>query len=121
MGYGFVDVCLLIRVWVCRVTGSITHPITPHHPPQNPTTQVKARGADLIVITDSPKLARGLVSDPIIIPSNGPLTALIATLPLQLLAYELAVLKVRCVGLVGFLCVFVVCGFLIPIFKYVSM
>lgn len=58
------------------------------------TTQVKARGADLIIITDNPKLARGLVPDPIVIPSNGPLTALIATLPLQLLAYELAILKV---------------------------
>lgn len=57
--------------------------------------QVKARGADLIVITDNPKLARGLVPDPVVIPSNGPLTALIATLPLQLLAYELAILKVR--------------------------
>eukprot|EP00624_Nannochloropsis_granulata_P000322 evm.model.NODE_11275_length_10920_cov_26.960257.2 len=55
--------------------------------------EVKARGADLIVITDNPKLARGLVPDPIIIPSNGPLTALIATLPLQLLAYELAILR----------------------------
>jgi hypothetical protein len=63
-------------------------------PTQKQTKQVKARGADLIVITDSPKLARGLVNDPIIIPSNGPLTALIATLPLQLLAYELAILKV---------------------------
>lgn len=55
--------------------------------------EVKARGADLIVITDNPKLARGLVPDPIIVPNNGPLTALIATLPLQLLAYELAVLR----------------------------
>ena len=55
--------------------------------------EVKARGAELIIITDNAKLARGLVADPIIIPSNGPLTALIATLPLQLLAYELAILR----------------------------
>ena len=55
--------------------------------------EVKARGADLMIITDNPRLAHGLVDDPVIIPSNGPLTALIATLPLQLLAYELAVLR----------------------------
>lgn len=53
--------------------------------------EVKARGADLIIITDNPNLSRGLVTDPIVIPSNGPLTALVATLPLQFLAYELAV------------------------------
>ena len=45
------------------------------------------------VITDNPKLARGLDDNPIVIPRNGPLTALIAVLPLQLIAYELALLR----------------------------
>jgi len=55
--------------------------------------EVKARGAELIIITDNKKLADGLDDDPIIIPSNGPLTALGAVVPLQLIAYELAMLK----------------------------
>eukprot|EP00601_Ochromonadales_sp_CCMP2298_P019417 CAMPEP_0173296302 /NCGR_PEP_ID=MMETSP1143-20121109/14875_1 /TAXON_ID=483371 /ORGANISM="non described non described, Strain CCMP2298" /LENGTH=687 /DNA_ID=CAMNT_0014236119 /DNA_START=184 /DNA_END=2244 /DNA_ORIENTATION=+ len=55
--------------------------------------EVKARNAQLHIITDNPKIALGLDPDPIIIPSNGPLTALTAVLPLQLIAYELAVLK----------------------------
>ena len=37
----------------------------------------------MFIITDNPKLALGIDSDPLIIPSNGPLTALIAVLPLQ--------------------------------------
>lgn len=45
--------------------------------------QVKARGARVYVITDNPNLARGLDSNPVVIPSNGPLTALTAVLPLQ--------------------------------------
>jgi glutamine---fructose-6-phosphate transaminase (isomerizing) len=45
------------------------------------------------VITDNPKLAEHLDDSPIVIPANGPMTALIAVLPLQLIAYELAVLK----------------------------
>ncbi|KAL3797958.1 hypothetical protein HJC23_013196 [Cyclotella cryptica] len=57
------------------------------------TLQVKARGAELIIITDNKKLADGLDDDPIVIPSNGPLTALGAIVPLQLIAYELAMLK----------------------------
>jgi hypothetical protein len=44
---------------------------------------VKARGARVYVITDNPKLAAGIDEDPIVIPNNGPLTALIAVLPLQ--------------------------------------
>jgi glucosamine--fructose-6-phosphate aminotransferase (isomerizing) len=44
---------------------------------------VKARGARVFVITDNPKLAVGLDEDPLVIPSNGPLTALIAVLPMQ--------------------------------------
>lgn len=50
---------------------------------QNIDCKVKARGARVFIITDNPKLALGIDSDPIIIPSNGPLTALIAVLPLQ--------------------------------------
>lgn len=53
--------------------------------------EVKARGADLIIITDKPELARDLDDNPIIVPTNGPLTALGALVPLQLIAYELAV------------------------------
>jgi glutamine---fructose-6-phosphate transaminase (isomerizing) len=65
------------------------------------------------VITDSPALANGIDPNPIVIPSNGPLSALIAVLPLQvsslsslpphpppltflllqLIAYELSILK----------------------------
>ncbi len=55
--------------------------------------EVKARGAELFVITDNRKLADGLDPNPIVIPSNGELTSLIGVLPLQLIAYELAVLK----------------------------
>lgn len=55
--------------------------------------EVKARGAELIIITDNRKLAEDLDDNPIVIPSNGPLTALGAVLPLQLIAYELAMLK----------------------------
>lgn len=55
--------------------------------------EVKARGARVYVITDNAKLAANIDNDPIVIPNNGPLTALIAVLPLQLIAYELAVLR----------------------------
>ena len=55
--------------------------------------QVKARGAELIVITDKRSLADGLCEDPIVIPRNGPLTALGAVIPLQLIAYELAMIR----------------------------
>lgn len=55
--------------------------------------ETKARGADLIIITDKPELADGLDDNPIVIPNNGPLTALGAVLPLQLIAYELAILR----------------------------
>lgn len=37
----------------------------------------------MFIITDNPKLARGIDPNPIVIPDNGPLTALIAVLPLQ--------------------------------------
>jgi glucosamine--fructose-6-phosphate aminotransferase (isomerizing) len=39
------------------------------------------------VITDNPKLARGIDDHPIVIPDNGPLTALIAVLPLQVRSF----------------------------------
>jgi len=55
--------------------------------------EVKARGAEVIIITDKASLAEGLCDNPILVPSNGPLTALGAVLPLQLIAYELAMLR----------------------------
>ena len=55
--------------------------------------EVKARGADVIVITDKAELADGIDTDPLIIPSNGPMTALTAVLPIQLIAYELALMS----------------------------
>lgn len=55
--------------------------------------EVRARGAKTIVITDNPKLAEGVAAHTIVIPRNGVLTGLIANVPLQILAYELAVLK----------------------------
>ena len=59
--------------------------------------EVKARGAELLIITDDKRLACGLDPNPLVIPSNGPLTALGAVIPLQMIAYELAML--RCVWL----------------------
>ena len=53
----------------------------------------KTRGADVTVITDNAELAQGIDENPIIIPSNGRLTALVGVVPLQLIAYELAMLK----------------------------
>ena len=55
--------------------------------------EVKARGAELIIITDKPSLADGLSDNPIVVPKNGPLTALGAVLPMQLIAYELAMMR----------------------------
>lgn len=55
--------------------------------------EVKARGADVIIITDKRSLAEGLDDNPLVIPSNGPLTALGAVLPLQLMSFELAMLR----------------------------
>ncbi len=55
--------------------------------------EVKARHADVIVITDDKSLAHGIDDSPIVIPSNGKLTALCAVLPLQFIAYELALLR----------------------------
>eukprot|EP00455_Lapot_gusevi_P042359 TRINITY_DN5010_c0_g2_i4.p1 TRINITY_DN5010_c0_g2~~TRINITY_DN5010_c0_g2_i4.p1 ORF type:complete len:473 (-),score=186.99 TRINITY_DN5010_c0_g2_i4:58-1476(-) len=56
--------------------------------------EVSARGAHTIIITDNPKIVdRKACHDMITIPSNGPLTPLLAAIPLQLLAYELAIKK----------------------------
>ncbi|KAG7393479.1 Glutamine--fructose-6-phosphate aminotransferase [isomerizing] 2 [Phytophthora boehmeriae] len=54
---------------------------------------VRARGAHTIVITDNAAMCENIADEVISIPSNGPLTALLATVPLQLIAYELAVRK----------------------------
>lgn len=53
------------------------------HTMRTAAEEVKARGAKVYVITDNPKLALGIDSEPIVIPNNGLLTALIAVLPLQ--------------------------------------
>jgi glucosamine--fructose-6-phosphate aminotransferase (isomerizing) len=63
------------------------------HAMRTAAEEVKARGAKVYVITDNPTLALGIDSDPIVIPNNGRLTALIAVLPLQFIAYELALLR----------------------------
>ena len=55
--------------------------------------EVRARGAELIVITDKPSLGLDLTDNVIVIPSNGPMTALGAVLPLQLISYELALMR----------------------------
>ena len=63
------------------------------HHMQTAAQEVRARGAYTIVITDKRKLAEGIADEIVEIPSNGPLTALLAVVPMQLLAYELAVAK----------------------------
>lgn len=55
--------------------------------------EVRARGAVTVVITDDAKLADGVAHHTIVIPSAGPLTSLLATIPLQLIAYDLAVAR----------------------------
>lgn len=55
--------------------------------------EVHARGAFNIIITDKPELAAGVADEVLVVPSNGPLTALVATIPAQLLAYEISVAK----------------------------
>ena len=44
--------------------------------------EVKARGADVIVITNKVELADGLHSNPIVIPSNGLMSVLGAVVPI---------------------------------------
>ncbi len=56
--------------------------------------EVKARGTYNIVVTDKPQSISKDIADVVVpIPSNGPLTALLGIVPMQLLAYELAVAK----------------------------
>lgn len=55
--------------------------------------EVRARGAQTIAITDNEKFVDGVATRTICIPKNGSLTGLISNIPLQLIAYELAVLK----------------------------
>jgi glutamine---fructose-6-phosphate transaminase (isomerizing) len=55
---------------------------------QTAAGEVKARGAELIIISDKAEWAHHLDPNPIIIPSNGPRTALGAVLPLQLIGSE---------------------------------
>jgi len=55
--------------------------------------EVKTRGADVIIITDLRTDFTHLAQDVIRVPSNGTLTALLCVVPLQLIAYELALLK----------------------------
>lgn len=55
--------------------------------------EVRARGAFTIIITNSPPLAKNIADELIVIPSNGLLTSLLASIPLQLIAYEMALLK----------------------------
>lgn len=55
--------------------------------------EVKARGAKVIVITNEASLAPHVADDVIIIPDSGKLSGLLATIPLQFIAYELAILK----------------------------
>lgn len=47
----------------------------------------------LVFFCNGIQLSEGLDNDPIVIPTNDRLTALIGVLPLQLIAYELALLK----------------------------
>jgi glucosamine--fructose-6-phosphate aminotransferase (isomerizing) len=55
--------------------------------------EVKSRGAYTIVISNRPKTVHEVADEVIAIPSNGLLTALLAAIPLQLLAYELAIAR----------------------------
>ncbi|MCR4311843.1 MAG: glutamine--fructose-6-phosphate transaminase (isomerizing) [Candidatus Uhrbacteria bacterium] len=55
--------------------------------------EVRARGARTIIITDNAMLADGVADETIVIPKGGVLTALLAAVPLQLIAYEMAVAK----------------------------
>ncbi len=55
--------------------------------------EVRARGARTIVVTDKPALAEGVADATIVIPHDGVLTPLLAVVPFQCIAYELAVMK----------------------------
>jgi len=55
--------------------------------------EVRARGAFTVVITNSPVLAKHIADEVVVIPSNGMLTALLAVVPLQMIAYEISVMR----------------------------
>ena len=55
--------------------------------------EVRARGARTIIITDRASLADHVAHEVIEIPKDGTLAGLLATVPMQLIAYELAVMK----------------------------
>ncbi|EGC38088.1 hypothetical protein DICPUDRAFT_149253 [Dictyostelium purpureum] len=55
--------------------------------------EVKARGAYTIIITNTPSNVKNIADEIIVIPSNGILTSLLAAIPLQLLAYEVSLLR----------------------------
>jgi len=56
--------------------------------------EVKARGTFNIVVTDRPDaFGKDTADEIVVVPSNGMLTALTAVVPMQLLAYEVAVAK----------------------------
>jgi glucosamine--fructose-6-phosphate aminotransferase (isomerizing) len=55
--------------------------------------EVRARGAKVIVITDRADFVRDIADTVLEIPNNGRFTALLAVLPLQLIAYHVAVLR----------------------------
>jgi glucosamine--fructose-6-phosphate aminotransferase (isomerizing) len=54
-------------------------------------SEVQSRGAYTIVITDIPEFDDGDIN--IYIPNNGTLTAMLAVVPLQLIAYKLSISK----------------------------
>jgi len=55
--------------------------------------EVRARGAFTIVVTDCPEICKDVADEVIVIPNNGPMTALLGCIPLQMIAYELAVMR----------------------------
>jgi glucosamine--fructose-6-phosphate aminotransferase (isomerizing) len=57
--------------------------------------EVRARGAHTITVTNASGLFKGRknMGDIIVVPSNGPMTCVLCVLPLQLLAYELSILR----------------------------
>ena len=56
--------------------------------------EVRARGARVIVVTDEPEAVSHKADDVIVVPSAHPLfSAFVTVVPLQLLAYHIAVLK----------------------------
>merc|ERR1719419_1270729 len=57
--------------------------------------EIEARNGQMIYITDNVELLQGLTQKDYVIeiPKNGPLTALLAVVPLQMIAYYLALAK----------------------------